>query len=63
MAPQQSLRIGAQPRLGRFEVGNRLPAPHDGEVLTPVLDSVEEVREVAGCFSGAHVRHADQIIR
>ena len=57
MPPEQRLRIGAQPRSGRLEAGNRLSPPHDGEVLASVLDRVEDVGEVSGCFGRAHLGH------
>ena len=63
MTTKQGLRISPEPGLRRFEVSDGLPAADDGEVRTPVLDGVQQVCEVAGCFGSAHLRHADQIIR
>lgn len=57
MPAQQRLRIGSQSRLGRFEVGDRLPPSHDCEVLAPMFDSIQEVGEVAGRLGRADVRH------
>jgi hypothetical protein len=42
----------------RLERRNGLPAPDDREALAPMLDRVEQVREVAGSFGRADVGHA-----
>ena len=57
MAAQQGFRIGPQPGSGRLEVGDGLSAPDDGEVLASVLDRVEDVGEVSGCFGRTHFWH------
>lgn len=57
MAPQQRFRVGSQPRPCRFEVGDRLPASKNGEMLAPMLDCIQEIREIAGCFGRAYLRH------
>jgi hypothetical protein len=57
VTPEQGLRIGSEPWSGRLEVGDGLAAPDDGEVLASVLDCVENVSEVSGCFGGTYLRH------
>lgn len=62
MAPEQRLRVCSEAGLRWFEVGDWPPASDNGEVLTPMLDGIQKVREVPGRLSRAHVGHVDQII-
>jgi hypothetical protein len=56
--PEQRLRIGSKPGFGRLEVGDGLSTPDHGEMLASVLDRIEEVGEVSGCFGRTYLRHA-----
>ena len=41
----------------RLEMGNRFASPHDREVLTSMLDGIEQISEVPGGVRRRHIRH------
>ena len=57
MSTDEGLRVDSSAPAHRIEMGDGLPPPYNGEVLTAMLDGVEDVREVPGRVCGGHIRH------
>ena len=62
MIVQHPLDVRAPPAAHRRQMGDDLAPSNDGEVLTPMLDRIEQVSEVPRRLGCADLGHASQII-
>jgi len=63
VSTKDRLDIGSTTLADRLQAGDRFAPPHYRELLTSMLDSIEQVGEAPGCVGCRDLTHRDQIIR
>ncbi len=57
VSAQHRLHLGTSATHGRFDEGDRLPPADDGDPLSPMLNRIEKVREIACGLGGTNLCH------